>query len=69
VVWIGFFSISVPLWALLLCALIVCVFVWFFIRFTMKLLLFFVAFFVLLMLLDGVGVFNWIYQNILTNFL
>ncbi len=68
-VWVEFFSISIPLWAILICALIVCAFVWFFIRFTLKLLLFFVVFFALLIILDSVGVFQWIYQNVLTNFL
>lgn len=66
---IGLFSVSVPLWAIFLCALIVLVFVWGFFRFTLKILLFFVAFFVLIIGLDWLGVFGWINQNILANFL
>ena len=66
---LGFFSMSVPLWAVFLLGLILLVFVWGFFRFTVKLFLFFAAFFVLLIVLDWLGVFSWINQNILANFL
>jgi len=69
VVWIGFFSIALPLWAVLLCAVLILIAVWFFLRFTLKILLFFLLFFTLLFILDWLGVFSWVNQNIVSQFL
>jgi hypothetical protein len=64
-----FFSISIPLWAILLGLLIVILLVWQFIRFTLHVLLFIGLFFLLLIGLDLLGVFSWIQQHILLPFL
>jgi hypothetical protein len=64
-----FFSISIPLWAILLCVLIVVLLVWQFIRFTLRLLLFVGLFFLLLIVLDFFGVFNWVQQYFFSGFL
>jgi len=49
--------------------LFILIFVWFFLRFTVKILLFFILFFALLFILDWLGVFTWVNQNILSHFL
>lgn len=64
-----FLSLSIPLWAVFLVFVIVLLLVWQFIRFTLKVLLFFILFFVLVIALDFIGVFSWIHQNILSQFL
>jgi hypothetical protein len=43
--------------------------VWQFMRFTVRILLFFFLFFALLIILDFIGVFSWIQQNIVSPFL
>jgi len=69
VVAMEFFSVSIPLWAVLLVGLIVVLLVWLFIRFTIRLLFFIGLFFLLLLIFDSLGVFSWIQQNILSAFL
>jgi hypothetical protein len=69
VVELEIFSLAIPLWAIILCLLIVVVLIWQFFRFTIKLLLFFILFFVLLIGLDLLGVFAWVKDNILASFL
>jgi hypothetical protein len=64
-----FLSLSIPLWAIILVVLIVLLLVWQFIRFTVRLLLFFFLFFAILIILDFIGVFSWIQQNIVSFFL
>lgn len=63
------FSLAIPVWAVVLCLLIVVVLIWQFFRFTIRLLLFFILFFVLLIGLDLLGVFTWVKDNILASFL
>ncbi len=69
VVELEIFSLAIPVWAVVLCLLIVVVLIWQFFRFTIRLLLFFILFFVLLIGLDLLGVFTWIKDNILASFL
>lgn len=63
------FSLSIPLWAIFLVVLIVLLLVWQFMHFTVRILLFFFLFFALLIILDFIGVFSWIQQNIVSPFL
>jgi hypothetical protein len=69
VVAMEFFSLPIPLWMILLIVLIVVLLVWQFFRFTVRLLLFIGLFFLLLIVLDFLGVFSWVQQNILSAFL
>ncbi|DAC72487.1 MAG TPA: hypothetical protein DSN98_04935 [Thermoplasmata archaeon] len=64
-----FLPSSIPLWAVSVVLLIVILLIWRFIRFAIWLLLFFLLFFILLIVLDFLGVFSWIQQNILALFL
>jgi hypothetical protein len=61
-------SLSIPIWAVILCLIIAVILIWQFLRFTIRLLLFFLLFFILLIGLDLLGVFAWIKENLLASF-
>jgi hypothetical protein len=63
------FGVTIPLWAILIGAVLVIFVVWKLIKFAIKILIVLVVFFTLLIGLDLLGVFNFIQENILTIFM
>ena len=63
------FGIAIPLWVILLVALLFVIVIWKFLKFAIIFLVIILAFFIILFALDALNVFTWIQENILSMFL
>ncbi|MCX6664599.1 MAG: hypothetical protein NT038_00840 [Euryarchaeota archaeon] len=63
------FGVAIPLWVILLVALLFVIIIWKFLKFAIVLLVIIIAFFIILFALDALNVFTFIQENILSNFL
>ena len=63
------FLAEIPLWMILIGVVLVVIIFWKLIKFALKVLIALVVFFIILIGLDLLGVFSWINENILSQFL
>ena len=63
------FLAEIPLWMILIGVVLIVIIFWKLIKFAIKVLIALVVFFIILIGLDLLGVFSWINENILAQFL
>lgn len=63
------FLAEIPLWMILIGVVLLVIIFWKLIKFALKVLIALIVFFVILIGLDLLGVFSWINENILSQFL